>query len=71
MSQSDVPEPHPVEPGHGPASALLEPVEKVRAVWITGVVLVNLGINAAFFGPLQVLLGQQAAHFDEGQKEAI
>ena len=34
-------------------------------------VLVNVGINAAFFGPLQVLLGQQAAAFSEGDKEAI
>ncbi|OFI37033.1 MFS transporter [Arthrobacter sp. SW1] len=52
-------------------TALAEPVERVRPLWITGVVLVNLGINAAFFGPIQVLLGQQAIHFDEGQKEAI
>ncbi|MDQ0030035.1 MFS transporter [Arthrobacter bambusae] len=55
----------------GPTTALAEPVERVRALWVTGVVLVNVGINAAFFGPIQVLLGQQAIHFDEGQKEAI
>ncbi len=52
-------------------TALAEPVERVRSLWITGVVLVNVGINAAFFGPIQVLLGQQAIHFDESQKEAI
>jgi len=56
----------------GPAApALAEPERRVRPVWTAGVVLVNVGINAAFFGPIQVLLGQQAAAFDEGQKEAI
>ncbi len=73
MSLSDLPAPvpEPVVERSKAATALAEPVERVRALWVTGVVLVNLGINAAFFGPLQVLLGQQAAHFDEGGKEAI
>lgn len=53
------------------AVALAEPERPVRPVWVTGVVLVNVGINAAFFGPLQVLLGQQAAAFSEADKEAI
>jgi MFS family permease len=35
------------------------------------VVLVNVGINTAFFGPIQVLLGQQAIHFSEADKEGI
>ncbi|HKU34169.1 MAG TPA: MFS transporter [Paenarthrobacter sp.] len=73
MSLSDLPGPVP-DPAMvrgSTTTALAEPVERVRGLWVTGVVLVNLGINAAFFGPLQVLLGQQAAHFDEGQKEAI
>ena len=65
MSLSDL-------PAAGSVSATTaEPVRPVRPVWTAGVVLVNVGINAAFFGPLQVLLGQQAAVFDEGQKEAI
>lgn len=74
MSLSDLPGGVP-DPGvthrGGTTAALAEPVNRVRTLWITGVVLVNLGINAAFFGPIQVLLGQQAIHFDEGQKEAI
>ena len=73
MSLSDLPGPIP-DPAvvrGGTATALAEPVDRVRALWITGVVLINVGINAAFFGPIQVLLGQQAAHFDEEQKEAI
>jgi MFS family permease len=53
------------------APALAEPERRVRPVWTAGVVLVNVGINAAFFGPLQVLLGQQAAAFSEPGKEAI
>ncbi|MET1021463.1 MAG: MFS transporter [Arthrobacter sp.] len=53
------------------AVALAEPERAVRPVWISGVVLVNVGINAAFFGPLQVLLGQQAEAFSEADKEAI
>ncbi|UKA49623.1 MFS transporter [Arthrobacter sp. FW305-123] len=73
MSLSDLPGPvpDPTVVRGGTTTALAEPVTRVRPIWVTGVVLVNLGINAAFFGPLQVLLGLQAAHFDEGQKEAI
>lgn len=64
MSLSDL-------PSAAPAAALAEPERRVRPVWTAGVVLVNLGINAAFFGPIQVLLGQQAAAFSEADKEAI
>ncbi|MGP4030522.1 MFS transporter [Pseudarthrobacter sp. 1C304] len=77
MSLSDTPgaapDPARQSPGApGPtAVALAEPDRAVRPVWISGVVLVNVGINAAFFGPLQVLLGQQAAAFSESDKEAI
>jgi MFS family permease len=53
------------------APALAEPERRVRPAWTAGVVLVNVGINAAFFAPLQVLLGQQAAAFSEPDKEAI
>jgi len=55
----------------GPSGVAQEPTRDVSPVWITGVVLVNLGINAAFFAPLQVLLGLQAAQLDPGQKEGI
>jgi MFS family permease len=77
MSLSDLPGPVPdpsvfaADAGGRPTAALAEPERRVRPLWTTGVVLVNVGINAAFFGPIQVLLGQQAAHFDEGEKEAI
>ncbi|WP_231391882.1 MFS transporter [Arthrobacter sp. 35W] len=52
-------------------TALDEPQVNVRARWTTAVVLVNVGINAAFFGPIQVLLGQQAIAMDEANKEGI
>ncbi|MEP6745328.1 MAG: MFS transporter, partial [Gemmatimonadota bacterium] len=77
MSLSDLsgaaPDPTRVGPAAGSptAIALAEPERAVRPVWIAGVVLVNLGINAAFFAPLQVLLGQQAEAFSAGDKEAI
>ena len=54
-----------------PQSALAEPVRRVTGLWITGLVLVNVGINAAFFGPIQVLIGQQAQAFDANNKEGI
>lgn len=74
MTLSDSPSPHPRIQGDGePAStaAFTEPTVNVGRRWITGVVLVNLGINAAFFGPLQVLLAQQAQYFDQANKEAV
>ncbi|AIY02468.1 major facilitator transporter [Arthrobacter sp. PAMC 25486] len=54
-----------------PSLALAEPTVNVRHRWTTSIVLVNVGINAAFFGPIQVLLGQQAADFSEADKEGI
>ena len=56
---------------HTPSLALSEPVATVRHRWTASIVLVNVGINAAFFGPIHVLLGQQAADFSEADKEGI
>jgi MFS family permease len=72
MSLSNTPA--PPDPGGaavGPTAALAEPTTKVTARWVTGLVLVNVGINAAFFGPINVFIGQQAIGIDEGNKEAI
>ncbi len=68
MSRKDAAGYHHPEPTH---LALAEPAVNVRPRWILSIVLVNVGINAAFFGPIQVLLGQQAAHFSEADKEGI
>lgn len=72
MSRSDTPAPldHDAVQG-GPAAALAEPTRKVTARWVTGLVLVNMGINTAFFGPINIFIGQQAISFDEANKEAI
>ncbi|MFJ6158331.1 MFS transporter [Pseudarthrobacter sp. NPDC092184] len=78
MSLSDTPAPlDPARQGHGASlqggatAALAEPTRKVTARWVTGLVLVNVGINAAFFGPIQIFIGLQAISFDEANKEAI
>ncbi|WP_415854013.1 MFS transporter [Sinomonas sp. G460-2] len=57
--------------GNTAQTALAEPVRRVGGLWITGLVLVNVGINAAFFGPIQVLILQQAEALDASSKEAI
>lgn len=77
MSLSDlpghVPDPSGTSalPGGGSTAALAEPERKVTARWVTGLVLVNVGINAAFFGPINVFIGQQAISIDAPSKEAI
>ena len=56
------------KPGGGAehtTAALAEPTTKVTARWVTGLVLVNVGINAAFFGPINIFIGQQAIGIDE------
>ncbi|ACL41729.1 major facilitator superfamily MFS_1 [Pseudarthrobacter chlorophenolicus A6] len=69
MSMSNTPVP-PVVP-RTTTAALAEPTQKVTARWVTGLVLVNVGINAAFFGPINVFIGQQAISIDSPSKEAI
>ena len=72
MSLSNTPAPpHGAPVGKSATAALAEPVEKVTARWVTGLVLVNVGINAAFFGPINVFIGQQAISIDAPGKEAI
>ncbi|HEY8296162.1 MAG TPA: MFS transporter, partial [Micrococcaceae bacterium] len=55
----------------GGVAPFAEPAARVRPLWITAVVLVNVGINVAFFAPLQVLLANQSAAFDAHNKEAV
>ncbi|MEJ1195476.1 MFS transporter [Pseudarthrobacter sp. CCNWLW207] len=72
MSLSNTPAPpDPGPAADGTTAALAEPTTKVTARWVTGLVLVNVGINAAFFGPINVFIGQQAIGIDEANKEAI
>lgn len=72
MSLSDTPAvPDPQAAPQSTTAALAEPTRKVTARWVTGLVLVNVGINAAFFGPINVFIAQQATGIDEANKEAI
>jgi MFS family permease len=72
MSLSDTPAaPEPSAGAAIPTAALAEPTRKVTARWVTGLVRVNVGINAAFFGPINVFIGQQAISIDAVNKEAI
>ena len=70
LSNTPAPPDHGTGPD-GPAAALAEPTRKVTPRWVAGLVLVNVGINAAFFGPLNIFIGQQAISIDEPSKEAI
>ena len=55
-----------------PARALAgEPTAPARGRWVTALALANLAAYAAFFGPLQVLLAQQAEDVSADHKEAV
>lgn len=60
--------------GRGPEGtpdALAEPTTRVTRGWVTGIVLINVGINIAFFAPINILLGLQATAISPESKEAI
>ncbi len=52
-------------------SALVDPVESVPRRWVAWVTLAGLGLWAGFFGPIQVLLAQQAQVVSPGHKELV
>src|SRR5256885_13685628 len=58
------------EPGVGVPGALAEPTEKVGAGWIAAFSLTWVGLFAALFGPIQILLPQQAEAIAPDHKEA-
>ncbi|GAA1462409.1 MFS transporter [Nocardiopsis exhalans] len=51
--------------------ALAEPTRNVRALWVAGISLANLGMWMAFFGPLQVLLPEQIGRVSPADKETV
>ncbi|MEP7088620.1 MAG: MFS transporter [Nocardioidaceae bacterium] len=59
------PEPVPVQ------DALAEPLVSVPARWVAWVTLAGLGLWAGFFGPIQVLLAEQAQVVSPGHKELV
>lgn len=52
-------------------SALAEPTENPPARWVAFLTLASVGLWAGFFGPIQVLLAQQAEAIDEADKKVI
>ncbi len=53
------------------ASALSEPTVPVPKLWVVGLSLLSIAVWAGFFGPIQVLLAQQAETIDKANKEAV
>ncbi|WP_426594423.1 MFS transporter [Cellulomonas sp. McL0617] len=51
--------------------ALAEPTERVPTRWVLWVVLASVGLWSGFFGPIQVLLAQQAEAISPDHKEAV
>ncbi|MGY2876877.1 MFS family permease [Marmoricola sp. URHA0025 HA25] len=54
-----------------PVEALEEPTRPVARAWVVWLGLISIGIWAGFFGPIQVLLAEQAEKFSPDHKEAV
>ena len=52
-------------------SALSEPTVTPPARWVLALSLVNLAVMSGWFGPIQVLLAEQARAIAPGDKEAV
>jgi MFS family permease len=50
-------------------AALAEPTRSVSKVWVVWLSLISIGVWSGFFGPIQVLLAQQAEAIDPADKE--
>ena len=61
----------PSSPEQPVPAALAEPTRPVRALWVAGISLANLGMWMAFFGPLQVLLPEQIGRIVPSDKETV
>ena len=60
----------PVTTAKQPAAAALdEPTTAPARSWVLALTLLNLGIMSGWFGPIQVLLAEQAADVSPGNKE--
>ncbi len=52
-------------------TAFAEPVVRVRSRWTAAVVLANVGVFAAWLGPIQVILAKQSEAVAPGNKEFV
>jgi MFS family permease len=50
-------------------AALAEPTRPVSRLWVLWLSLISIGVWSGFFGPIQVLLAQQAEAIDPAHKE--
>lgn len=57
-------------PAVPPGAVLGEPVRPVSRVWVLWLSLISIGVWSGFFGPIQVLLAQQAELVSPDHKEA-
>ena len=60
----------PLVPAEVPA-ALAEPTTNPTARWVALLTVASIGLWAGFFGPIQVLLAQQAEAIDPANKEQV
>jgi MFS family permease len=60
----------PADPTALSGSALAEPTRPVSRVWVAWLALISIGVWSGFFGPIQVLLAQQAEALNPAHKEA-
>jgi MFS family permease len=58
-------------PQLSPAAAFAEPIDPVGRAWVTSLTVANVGMWAAFLGPLQVLLAEQADDLAPGHKTLV
>ncbi len=56
--------------GASGASATAEPTRPVARIWVLWLSLISIGVWSGFFGPIQVLLAQQAEALNPAHKEA-
>lgn len=63
--------PPPTPPLGGLPAALAEPTVPVRRGWVARITLASVGLWAGFFGPIQVLLAQQAQLVAPDHKELV
>ena len=53
------------------SSLLAPPAEPVARIWVAGLTLATVGMFAAFFGPMQVLLAEHAEQVAPSNKELV
>jgi MFS family permease len=58
-------------PGSAPVAALAEPTRSAPKLWVAWLCLISIAIWSGFFGPIQVLLAEQAEAINPDHKEAV